>query len=99
MFQNIPPKSFNQSKSQNDPQITQITQKEWVSMPLYQERGKKVLITGANGFIGTALCSRLASGNKVIGVDITGHADRALNNDGFRVIWIKNFGLGRKEGW
>ena len=32
----------------------------------------KVLITGAAGFIGSALCRRLASGNKVIGVDITG---------------------------
>jgi nucleoside-diphosphate-sugar epimerase len=31
-----------------------------------------VLITGATGFIGTALCSRLSSENKVIGVDITG---------------------------
>ena len=38
-----------------------------------------ILITGANGFIGKALCSRLASGNKVIGVDITGPADGALN--------------------
>ena len=27
-----------------------------------------ILITGANGFIGSALCRRLASGNKVIGV-------------------------------
>ena len=48
-------------------------------MPLYQERGRKVLITGANGFIGSALCRRLASGNKVVGVDITGLADGALN--------------------
>ena len=38
-----------------------------------------ILITGANGFIGKALRSRLASGNKVIGVDITGPADGALN--------------------
>ena len=38
-----------------------------------------VLITGANGFIGSALHNRLASGNKVIGVDITGPADGALN--------------------
>jgi nucleoside-diphosphate-sugar epimerase len=30
-----------------------------------------LLITGANGFIGTALCSRLSSDNKVIGVDVT----------------------------
>ena len=38
-----------------------------------------ILITGANGFIGRALCSRLASGNKVDGVDITGPTDGALN--------------------
>ncbi len=37
------------------------------------------LITGANGFIGRALCSRLASDNKVVGVDITGPPDGALN--------------------
>jgi nucleoside-diphosphate-sugar epimerase len=34
-----------------------------------------VLVTGANGFIGRALCSRLASDNKVAGVDITGPLD------------------------
>ncbi len=38
-----------------------------------------ILVTGANGFIGKALRSRLASGNKVIGVDITGPADGTLN--------------------
>jgi len=38
-----------------------------------------ILITGANGFIGRALCSRLASGNKVMGVDITGLADGGFN--------------------
>ena len=38
-----------------------------------------IIITGANGFIGSALCGRLASGNKVIGVDITGPAGGALN--------------------
>ena len=38
-----------------------------------------ILITGANGFIGKALRGRLASGNKVIGVDITGPAGGALN--------------------
>jgi len=38
-----------------------------------------ILITGANGFIGKALRSRLASGNKVIGVDITGPADGTFN--------------------
>ena len=38
-----------------------------------------VLISVAAGFIGGALCSRLASGNKVIGVDITGPADGAFN--------------------
>jgi len=35
----------------------------------------RILITGANGFIGRALCDRLSTGNKVIGVDITGPAD------------------------
>ncbi len=39
----------------------------------------KILITGAAGFIGRALCSRLASDNKVVGVDITGPPDGALN--------------------
>jgi len=34
-------------------------------------RKLKILITGADGFIGSALCSRLLSDNKVIGVDIT----------------------------
>ena len=38
-----------------------------------------ILITGANGFIGKALRGRLASGNKVIGVDITGPVDGAFN--------------------
>ncbi len=39
-----------------------------------------IIITGASGFIGRALCSRLTSGNKVIGVDITGGPpDWALN--------------------
>jgi nucleoside-diphosphate-sugar epimerase len=38
-----------------------------------------VLVTGASGFIGRALCRRLASGNEVIGVDITGPPDGALN--------------------
>jgi len=40
---------------------------------------RNVLVTGANGFIGRALCSRLASDNKVVGVDITGPPDGALN--------------------
>jgi len=43
------------------------------------ENGMNVLVTGANGFIGRALCSRLASDNKVVGVDITGPSDGALN--------------------
>jgi len=38
-----------------------------------------VLVTGVNGFIGRALCSRLASDNKVVGVDITAPLDEALN--------------------
>ena len=37
------------------------------------------LITGVSGFIGRALSRRLASDNKVVGIDITGHADEALN--------------------
>ena len=37
------------------------------------------LVTGANGFIGRALCSRLTSDNKVVGIDITGPSDGALN--------------------
>ena len=45
----------------------------------------KILITGAGGFIGTALCSQLPSaGNTVIGVDITRGLDKATN-----VIWEK----------
>jgi nucleoside-diphosphate-sugar epimerase len=41
-----------------------------------------VFVTGANGFIGSALCGRLASDNNVIGVDITGGPpDWALNID------------------
>ena len=38
-----------------------------------------VLITGATGFIGSALCSRLASGNKVIGVDVTKMPHKSAN--------------------
>ncbi|MFZ0451256.1 MAG: NAD-dependent epimerase/dehydratase family protein [Desulfatiglandaceae bacterium] len=38
-----------------------------------------ILVTGANGFIGRALCSRLASDNKVVGIDITRPSDGALN--------------------
>ncbi len=30
---------------------------------------KNIIVTGANGFIGSALCGRLASDNNVIGVD------------------------------
>jgi len=41
-----------------------------------------VLVSGANGFIGRALCSRLASDNKVVGVDITGPSDGA-----FSIAW------------
>jgi nucleoside-diphosphate-sugar epimerase len=40
---------------------------------------KSILITGAAGFIGGALCRRLASDNKIIGVDITSPADEVLN--------------------
>jgi len=41
-----------------------------------------IIITGANGFIGSALCGLLASDNKIIGVDITGAADRSPN-----IVW------------
>lgn len=41
-----------------------------------------ILITGASGFIGSALCSRLASGNKVVGVDITKGPDKSAN-----IVW------------
>ncbi len=37
------------------------------------------MITGAAGFIGSALCSRLAHDNKVIGVDVTDPPDGVLN--------------------
>jgi len=33
---------------------------------------KKILITGAAGFIGSALCNRLALNNKIIGLDVAG---------------------------
>jgi nucleoside-diphosphate-sugar epimerase len=39
-----------------------------------------ILLTGANGFMGKAIRSRLAFGKKVIGVDITDPADETLNN-------------------
>ena len=38
-----------------------------------------ILITGAAGFIGNALYRRLASDSKVVGVDITGPTNGALN--------------------
>jgi len=41
-----------------------------------------VLITGAGGFIGSALCRRLGSGNNVIGVDLT---DAILGNE--KITW------------
>lgn len=40
---------------------------------------KNILVTGAAGFIGSALCSRLASDNKVIGIDITKGPDKFSN--------------------
>jgi len=39
---------------------------------------KKILITGAAGFIGSALCNRLALNNKIIGLDVVGSKDKAL---------------------
>jgi len=39
----------------------------------------RILITGTAGFIGNALCRRLAPDNKVVAVDITGPMDRAIN--------------------
>lgn len=41
-----------------------------------------VLVSGAAGFIGSALCSRLSSGNEVIEVDIADLTDKALN-----IVW------------
>ena len=38
-----------------------------------------VFVTGANGFIGSALCRQLASSNEVIGVDITRKPDKSAN--------------------
>jgi nucleoside-diphosphate-sugar epimerase len=40
---------------------------------------KNVIISGARGFIGRALCNRLCYYNKVIGVDITTPTDVGLN--------------------
>lgn len=40
---------------------------------------KHILITGANGFIGRALCDRLSTDNKVVSIDITGPPYGALN--------------------
>ncbi|MCD6225323.1 MAG: NAD-dependent epimerase/dehydratase family protein [Deltaproteobacteria bacterium] len=45
----------------------------------HKKCGVNILITGAGGFIGNALCRRLASDNKVVGVDITGPVDEAFN--------------------
>ena len=41
-----------------------------------------VLVSGAAGFIGTALCNRLVSGNNVIGVDLT---DAIFGNE--KITW------------
>ena len=41
-----------------------------------------VLVTGANGFIGSAVCNRLASDNKVIGVDIA-----KTHDDHAKITW------------
>ena len=38
-----------------------------------------IIITGAHGFIGSALCNRLSSDNKVVGIDITDPTGAALN--------------------
>ncbi|MBN1975399.1 MAG: NAD-dependent epimerase/dehydratase family protein, partial [Sedimentisphaerales bacterium] len=43
----------------------------------------RILITGATGFIGSALCHRLATGNKVIGVDIAG----VTPSETLNIIW------------
>jgi nucleoside-diphosphate-sugar epimerase len=48
----------------------------------HKKCGMNIIITGANGFIGSALCGLLASDNKIIGVDITGAADRSPN-----IVW------------
>ena len=41
-----------------------------------------ILITGAAGFIGSALCIQLSTDNKIIGVDITKGADKSAN-----IVW------------
>jgi nucleoside-diphosphate-sugar epimerase len=41
-----------------------------------------VLITGAAGFIGSALCIKLSTDNKIIGVDITKGSDKSTN-----IVW------------
>ena len=40
---------------------------------------KNIIITGAGGFIGTALCSKLSSDNKVVGVDIAKRHAKSAN--------------------
>ena len=44
----------------------------------------KVLVTGANGFIGGALCSGLASDNRVIGADIAKWSEESAD-----IVWEK----------
>ena len=41
-----------------------------------------IMVTGASGFIGSALCSKLSSGNEVTGVDI---ANRSFDNE--KINW------------
>ena len=40
---------------------------------------KNILVTGAAGFIGSALCIQLSIDNKIIGVDITKEPDKSSN--------------------
>jgi nucleoside-diphosphate-sugar epimerase len=41
-----------------------------------------ILITGAGGFIRSALCIQLSTDNKIIGVDITKGPDKSAN-----IVW------------
>ena len=43
---------------------------------------KNILMTGAAGFIGSALCNQLSTDNRIIGVDITKGPDKSAN-----IIW------------
>ena len=61
-------------------------------MLLYQERGRKVLITGANGFIGRALCDKLlADGYQVRGA-VRGAAQMTALPSGVEGVMVGDIG-------